>query len=137
MAHTIRRAEYFSVTVKDEPGEAYKFLAQLASLGINLLAFTAIPVGPMHTQLTIFPEDASKMTDTAKRVRLVLDGPHPAFLVQGDDELGALAGIHAKLYQANVNVYASTGVSDGRRGYGYILYVRADQYERAANALEL
>jgi hypothetical protein len=137
MTYTIRRADYFSTTVKDEPGEAYELLSQLASLGINLLAFTAIPVGPMHTQLTIFPEDASKMTDTAKRSGLVLDGPHPAFLVQGDDELGALAGIHAKLYQANVNVYASTGVADGRGGYGYILYVRPDQYQRAVSALEL
>lgn len=137
MAYTIRRAEYFSITVRDEPGEAYRFLSQLAGLGINLLAFTAIPVGPMHTQVTIFPEDASKMADTARRVGLVLDGPHPAFLVQGDDELGALAGIHAKLYEAQVNVYASTGVADGRGGYGYVLYVRPDQYERAVSALEL
>jgi hypothetical protein len=137
MAHTIRRAEYFSTTVRDEPGEGYRFLSQLAGLGFNLLAFTAIPVGPMHTQVTIFPEDVSKMADTARRVGLVLDGPHPAFLVQGDDELGALAGIHAKLYEAKVNVYASTGVADGRGGYGYILYVRPDQYERAASALEL
>ena len=137
MAYTIRRAEYFSITVRDEPGEGYRFLSQLAGLGINLLAFTAIPVGPMHTQVTIFPEDASKMADTARRVGLVLDGPHPAFLVQGDDELGALAGIHAKLYEAKVNVYASTGVADGRGGYGYVLYVRPDQYERAVSALEL
>ena len=137
MAYTIRRAEYFSITVRDEPGEGYRFLSQLAGLGINLLAFTAIPVGPMHTQVTIFPEDASKMADTARRVGLVLDGPHPAFLVQGDDELGALASIHAKLYEAKVNVYASTGVADGRGGYGYVLYVRPDQYERAVSALEL
>ena len=137
MAYTIRRAEYFSTTVRDEPGEGYRFLSQLAGLGINLLAFTAIPVGPIHTQVTIFPEDASKMADTARRIGFVLDGPHPAFLVQGDDELGALAGIHAKLNEAKVNVYASTGVADGRGGYGYVLYVRPDQYERAVSALEL
>ncbi len=137
MAYTIRRADYFSITVKDQPGVAYKLLSELAGLGINLLAFAAVPVGPMHTQLTIFPEDASKMADIARRARFALDGPHPAFLVQGDDELGALAGIHAKLYEASVNIYASTGVADNRGGYGYILYVRPDQYERAAGALEL
>ena len=48
-----------------------------------------------------------------------------------------LASIHAKLYEAKVNVYASTGVADGRGGYGYVLYVRPDQYERAVSALEL
>ncbi len=137
MAYTIRRAEYFATTVKDEPGEAYKLLSRLAGLGINLLAFTAIPVGPLHTQLTIFPEDPEKMTETARRAGLVIDGPHPAFLVQGDDELGALAGIHARLFEASVNVYASTGVADGRGGYGYIMYVRPDQYERAVTALDL
>jgi hypothetical protein len=34
-------------------------------------------------------------------------------------------------------VYASSGVADGRGGYGYILYVRPEQYERATAALEL
>jgi hypothetical protein len=36
--------------------------------------------------------------------RFALDAPHPAILVQGDDGLGALVRIHAKLYEANVNV---------------------------------
>jgi hypothetical protein len=56
-------------------------------------------------------------------------------LVQGDDELGALAGIHEKLYEANVNVYASSGVSDGKGSYGYVIYVRPEEYERAAKTL--
>jgi hypothetical protein len=33
--------------------------------------------------------------------RLVLDGLHPALLVQGDDELGALAELHMKLMNVN------------------------------------
>jgi hypothetical protein len=36
---------------------------------------------------------------------------------------------------ANVNVYASNGVTDGKNSYGYILYVRHDEYEKAAQAL--
>jgi hypothetical protein len=56
-------------------------------------------------------------------------------LVQGDDKLGALASVHAKLYEENVNVYASSGVTAGGGGYGYILYVRPDEYEKAAQAL--
>ena len=135
MAFTIRRVEYFTTTVQDQPGEAYKLLSQLANLGLNLLAFTAVPVGPLRTQLTIFPEDPLRMADAAGKAGLVLDGPHPALLVQGDDELGALARIHAKLYEAAVNVYASSGVADGRGSFGYIVYVRPDDYERAASAL--
>jgi hypothetical protein len=135
MAFRIRRVEYFTVTVQDQPGEAYKLLSQLADLGLNLLAFTAVPVGPLRAQLTLFPEDSRKMANAARQAGLALDGPHPALLVQGDDELGALARIHAKIYEANVNVYASTGVADGRGSFGYVIYVRPEDYARAAAAL--
>ena len=137
MAFTIRRVEYFTTTVHDQPGEAYKLLSQLADLGLNLVAFTAVPIGPQHAQLTIFPEDALRMADAARKAGLTLDGPHPALLVQGDDELGALARIHAKIHEADVNVYASSGVADGRGSFGYVIYVRPDDYERAAVALGL
>ncbi len=135
MGFKIRRVEYFYSTVKDEPGEGYKLLSMLAELGINLLAFTAVPVGPMRTQLTIFPEDAPQMSDKAKKAGIPLDGPHPALLVQGDDRLGAFADIHVKLYKADVNVYASSGVTDGQGSYGYILYVRPEEFDQAARAL--
>ena len=135
MARTIRRAEYFYAIVRDEPGEAYNVLSQLAQLHINLLAFTAVPQGTLQTQLTIFPEDPPLLRREAENAGLTLDGPHPAFLVQGDDALGALAGIHKKLYEVNINVYASSGVTEGKGSFGYVLYVRPDEFERAGLAL--
>lgn len=137
MSYTIKKVEYFYCSVVDQPGEAYKLLSQLEKSGINLLAFTAIPIGPNRTQLTLFPETPEKLITEAKRSSFALDGPHPAFLVQGDDELGALAEIHHMLYEANVNVYASTGVTDNRGSFGYLLYVRSEEYERAAMALKV
>ncbi len=135
MAFTIQRVQYYYTTVKDRPGEAYKILNLLMELGISQLAFTAVPVGPDSTQLGIFPEDSTKFTHAAKNVGMALDGPHHALLVQGDDELGALAGIHQKLYEENINVYASNGVTDGRGSYGYLVYVKEDDYDRAVQAL--
>jgi hypothetical protein len=85
MAFRIRRADYFYATVNDRPEEADKLLSQLAELGINLLAFTAVPAGPMRTQF----------------------------------------------------VYASSGIADGQGSYGYIVYVRHEDFERAAGALDL
>jgi hypothetical protein len=137
MAFKIRKVEYFYCSVVDQPGEAYKLLSQLEQIGINLLAFTAIPVGPNRTQLTLFPDTPDKLVMEAKRANFVLDGPHPAILVQGDDELGALADIHQVLYEANVNVYASNGVTDNRGSFGYLLYVRPEEYEQAAAALKV
>jgi hypothetical protein len=137
MACSVRCVEYFSTTVVGQPGEAYRLLETLADLGISLLAFTAVPIGPMHTQLTLFPEDTGKLASEAQSDNLVLDGPHPALLVQGDDELGALAELHKKLSDGRVNVYASTGVADGRGSFGYVIYVRPEEFARATEALGL
>jgi hypothetical protein len=137
MAYKIRQADYFYATVNDPPEEADKVLAQLAEQGINLLAFTAVPAGPMRTQFTIFPDDDAKMVNAARLAGLELDGPHPALLVQGDDELGALAAVHGKLQLAGVNVYAASGIADGQGSFGYIVYVRPEDFDRAAGVLEL
>jgi len=135
MAIKIQKVEYFYTSVQDQPGEAYKLLGQLENIGVNLLAFTAIPMGPERTQFTLFPEDTNKLQQAANKAGFSLDGPHPALLVQGDDELGALTGLHKKLYQANVNIYTSSGVTDGKGSFGYVLYVRPEEMDKAVSAL--
>lgn len=135
MATRIRRVEYFYTTVEDRPGEAYRVLSGLADSGVDLLAMTAIPTGPSRTQLALFPSDSPQLRDVAGRIGMELDGPYPALLVQGDDELGALARIHERLADDDVNVYASSGVTDGQGEFGYLLYVRPDEFDRAARAL--
>ena len=137
MSFKVGRVDYFYANVADRPGEAYKILDTLAELGVSLLAFTAIPIGPAYTQLTLFPEDSNLLRREAEKAALELDGPHPAFLVRGGDYLGVLAEIHEKIFSAGVNVYASTGVSDGRGGFGYVIYIRPEDCERAASALQL
>jgi len=137
MAFTIRSVEYYYANVRDELGAAYRVLSQLAELGVNLLAFTAVPSGPSLAQFALFPEDPNKLVAEGRAARLPLDGPHHALLVQGDDELGALAGVHERLVEAGVDIYASSGVTDGRGSFGYVLYVREDQFEKAASALGL
>lgn len=132
---TVRGVDYFYVMVKDTPGEAYGLLSALAALEVNLLAFNAIPMGPEHTQLVLFPESSERLTSAAKQAGLLLTGPEHAFLVQGDDRLGALADIHLRLFDAQINVYASSGVADGRGGYGYIMYVRPEDFHKAVLVL--
>lgn len=137
MALHIRKAEYFYTMVEDQPGEAYKILNLLGNIGVSLLAFTAVPVGPTRTQFSIFPDEIGKMQEAAKKSGLQIDGPHPALLVQGDDELGALTDIHKKLSLANVNVYAASGVTDGVGSFGYVIYIRREQFEKALSVLGL
>jgi hypothetical protein len=137
MAFTIRRADYYYANVRDDLGAAYEVLAHLAERGVALLAFTAVPSGPSLAQFALFPEDPAQLEDEARAASLALDGPHHALLVQGDDELGALAEIHGRLFRAGVDVYASSGVTDGRGSFGYVVYVREDQFDAAADALGL
>jgi hypothetical protein len=135
MAFRVRRVAYFYVTLNDQAGEGFRLLSELAKLGVNLLALTGVPIGPQRTQLSVFPEDDGKFSAAAGKAGLAIDGPHPALLVQGDDEPGALAEVHERLRDAEVNVYASHGVTDGRGAFGYVLYVRPDEYQRAVRAL--
>jgi len=135
MAFKIRSVHYYSVSVHEEASEAYGLLTQLSELGVNMLAFSAVPVGPTRTQLSLFPEDNGRLESFSRQAGIHLDGPHGALLVQGDDEMGALAKVHAALQRAGVQVYASSGVADGRGGYGYVIYVRAADQDKAAAAL--
>jgi len=118
-------------------GAAYGVLSQLAGLGVNLLAFTAVPSGPARAQFALVPDDPRKLLAEASAAGLQLEGPYHALLVQGDDELGALANVHEQLVKAGIDVFASSGVTDGKGAFGYLIYVREDQFEKAVSALRL
>src|SRR3989304_1047350 len=109
MAFTIRRVEYYYATVRDELGAAYRVLSQLAELGVNLLAFTAVPSGPALAQFALFPEDPNKLVAEGRTANLPLDGPYHALLVQGDDELGALADVPQRLVEKGGGIYPAPG----------------------------
>ena len=63
MAFEIKRVEYYNTTVEDHAGEGSKLLSLFAGVGVNLLAFKAVPLEPMRTQFTLFPNDGLKMTN--------------------------------------------------------------------------
>ncbi len=136
MAFDIKRVEYYNLTVEDHAREGSRLLALFAGAGVSLLAFKAVPSEPGCTRFTLFPDDGLKMTAGAKKAGLELDGPHPALLIQGDDESGALADIYEKLSQADIKVDESSGIADIRGSYGVILYLKREDCEKALAALE-
>ncbi len=123
--------------VRDDVEGASRVLTQLEELGVDLLAFAAIPNASSSVQFMIVPEDPGKLAAEAARNRLRLEGPHPALLVRGDDRLAALASVHRRLFAAHADVYASAGVSDERGTFGYMIYVREDQFASAVETLGL
>jgi hypothetical protein len=135
MSFRIRPVEYYYVTHREELGASYSLLADLAARGVELLGFAAVPMGPNVKQFTLFPVDPSTLAAEARAAQLPLDGPHHAIFVTGDDGLEMLAGVHEQLFMAGIDVYASSGASDSRGAFGYVLYVREDQFAGACGAL--
>jgi hypothetical protein len=131
----IRQIQYFYTTVRDRPGEAYGLLSHLEEAGVNLLAFNAVPAGLDQTQLVLFPDDGDKLKHAGAAGGFELRGPHFALLIQGDDGVGAVAEIHRILSAAGINVSAANGVTDGKGGYGYVIYVREGELARASQSL--
>ena len=135
MALTVRNAEYFYIRIEGSSEKAYELLAKLASAEVSLLAFSAVPFGPNHLELTIFPDRSDAFIQLARTSGWVVAGPQHALLVQGDDNLGALADIQRMLLEAGVEIYASSGVTDGSGRYGYLIYFKEEDNEIAARAL--
>jgi len=135
MAEVIKRVEYFYAIVMDGPGEARRLLEFCSAHGVNLINFTAFPIGEGEVQMDFFPEDAQKLIMASEESGIPLTGPKKAFLIRGEDRLGVLIEYHLRLADAGINVYAANGTADGRGGFGYIIWVEEDDYERAAKAL--
>jgi hypothetical protein len=81
------------------------------------------------------PEDPASLRQAAEQVGITLSERKRAFLIQGDDRVGAVADATAKLAEADINLTAAaaTGAEAGR--YGMMLWVAPSDYERAATAL--
>jgi len=134
MADTVRSVEYQYATVPDAPGEVQKILSALEDRGVNLVAFLGFPEGG-QSQIDLVAEDPAALREAAEAAGVTLSVPKRAFLVQGDDRVGAVADATAKLAEASVNVTAAAAVAAGSGSYGMIVWVAPADYERAASAL--
>ncbi len=135
MAETVRRVDYFYVTVPDASGEGDRVLSALKDSGVNLLAYLGFPVEEGRSQLDLVPEDAESLKAALEGAGVTLSEAKHAFLVQGDDHVGAVADTTAKLAAASINVTAAGAVGAGSGRYGMILWVAPADYENAAAAL--
>ena len=136
MPLSVRTVEYFYIRIEDDPGKAFDLLARLAAEDIKLLAFSVVPFGPNHFELTIFPDNGEDFPRAAEKLGLTITGPQHACLIHGDDHLGAFAEIHQGLLDAGVSIYASSGVTDGDGHYGYVIYFKEGDHIAAQRALQ-
>jgi hypothetical protein len=135
MADSIRKVDYFAVSVPDRPGEAHRILAALAAAGADLRAFCGFPIGGGKAQLDFVPADPRAFAEAAQQLKLRVRKPRRAFLVDGDDRVGAVASVLQKLAGQKIPITAAQAISNGTGRWGMILWVKPARFEKAARAL--
>ena len=134
MAESIRRVDYFYVTVPNKPGEGAQLLSTLKEAGINLLAFSGFPSG-RRTQLDFVPEDPNAFRKVARKAGWKLSPRKTGFVIEGEDQVGAILNVVSRLADAKINVTAVDAVCAGQGRYGALLWVKPPDVRKAARAL--
>jgi len=135
MAQVVRRVEYYYTKVPDRPGGGAKVLTALKAEGVNLIALNGFPTSTRRAQLDFVPSNARAFLTAARKAGIKLTGPKTAFLIQGDDRVGAVADVVSKLGKAGLSVVAMNAVAAGRRRYGAVLWVKPRNVDKAAKIL--
>ena len=134
MAETIRQLTYYKVMVPNRTGEGARVLGALHNAGLNLLAFSGFPAGK-KAQFDFIPDDAASFERAAIRAGIKTGAKKTVFVVQGEDRVGALADIFAKLAAAKVSIIALDGIAAGFSRYGAIFWVKPKDVAKAARAV--
>ena len=136
MAETIRQVDYYYTEIPNKAGEACRALDALKAAGINLLALSGFPRG-RRSQLDFIPEDPASFVQAARKAKMKLSPRKSGFLIQGEDRVGAICDVLAKLAAAKINVTAVDAVCAGAGRFGAILWVKPPDRKRAAKVLGL
>jgi hypothetical protein len=134
MSEMIRKVDYYYTTTSDKPGEGTRLLTVLKQAGVGLLAVHGFP-SARKAQIDFIPTDPAAFVAAAKGAKIKLSKAKTAFLVEGDDRVGAVEGVMARLSTAKINITAITGVCAGMGRYGAILWVEPKDVKKAAAAL--
>jgi hypothetical protein len=106
----------------------------LKEAGVDLLAYSGFPKG-RRAQLDFIPADAAAFRAAARKAKVKLVGPKTGFLIQGEDRIGAVAEVMAKLADAGINVTACDAMAAGEGRYGAILWVKPPDVQKASRVL--
>ncbi len=135
MADRVRKVNYCYLTVPTRAGHGARVLGELKDADVNLLAFSGFPAKGGKAQLDLLTDDLAAVRRVARQNGWRLSPSKKAFLVQGDDKVGAIHRHIERLADRRINVTAADAVAAGRGRYGMILWVKPKDYARAARAL--
>lgn len=132
MAATVRRVTAFRVTLGDRVGALAEVLAAARNAGIDLQSVAGYVCGSEGVILAV-PIDLQKARPAAVGAPWAI-GEQEVFLVEGDDERGALCGVTERLAAAGVGIQASYAVAIAGK-FGAVIAVASEDVDKAAAAL--
>ncbi len=136
MADRVQKVNYVYVKVPNRAGQGSRVLAELREAGVNLLAYSGFPISGGKAQLDLIPDNMAALKRVAKKNGWRLSTTKKGFLVQGNDQIGAVHRHINKLAANKINITAADAVAAGKRRYGMILWVKPKDYSRAARILK-
>ncbi len=134
MADEVRKVDYYYTTTANKPGEAARLLSLLEEAGVNLLAFSGFPSG-RKAQIDFVPEDPAAFLAAARKAKVKLSPRKSAFLVRGDDRVGAVADVARRLGDAGINMTSLNALTSGNGRFASILWVKPKDMKKAAKVL--
>jgi hypothetical protein len=135
MADRVSKVGYCYLSLPNRAGQGARVLEELSAAGVDLQALSGFPAGRGRSQLDLVTRDLGAVRRTARRHGWRLSAAKKAFLIQGDDRVGAVARHVRRLADAKINITAIDAVTAGAGRYGVILWVKPRDYARAARAL--
>ncbi|MDH3457085.1 MAG: hypothetical protein OER90_09600 [Gemmatimonadota bacterium] len=135
MADRVKKVNYCYMKVPNRPGQGERVLSEIRDSGINLLAYSGFPIGKGKAQLDFVPDDLGALKRLAKKNGWRLSTTKKGFLVTGGDQIGAAHRQIKKLSDAKINITAADAIAAGKKRYGMIIWVKPNQYARAARLL--
>ena len=135
MTNIVRRVDYYYTEIPNRAGAGAEVLNALKAGGANLFACNGFPSSARRAQLVFVPSDRNAFIATAQKEGIKLVGPKTAFLIQGEDRVGAVADVVNKLGQAQINITAMQATASGEGRYGAILWVKPRNVGKTAEVL--
>jgi hypothetical protein len=135
MADRVKKVNYVYLKVPNRAGHGAKVLGELRDADVNLLAYSGFPIKGGKAQLDLIPESMAALRRIAKKNGWRLSKVKKGFLIQGNDDIGAVHRHINKLAANRINITAADAVAAGKGRYGMILWVRPKDYNRAAKVL--